>query len=65
MAAFIINKFLKMWDDDDLKGTAAIFLRNNDYAKALIRFARADKRTKCGVGFHRNQIVAALMGQHF
>jgi len=53
-----------MWDYDDLKGTAAIFLRSNEYAKALVRFARQDKKTKCRVGFHRNQIVAALMGQH-
>ena len=37
-----------MWDDEeDLKGTAAIFLRSNDYAKALIRFAREDKKAKC------------------
>jgi hypothetical protein len=54
-----------MWEDeDDLKGPAAIFLRGNDYAKALVRFARADQKAKCGVGYHRNQIVAALMGRH-
>ena len=53
-----------IWDSEDLKGSAVVFLRSNDYARILVKQARDEFRAKGVCGKQKSQIVAALMGHH-
>ena len=53
-----------IWDSEDLKGSAVVFLRSNNYARILVKQARDEFKAKGACGKQKSQIVAALMRHH-